>query len=49
MTDFSITKDAEGIATITWDCPGKSMNVMSGEALLQLDACIDDALADASV
>ena len=49
MADFTITKDAEGIATITWDCPGKSMNVMTGEALLELNACIDDALADSAV
>ncbi|MBT25173.1 3-hydroxyacyl-CoA dehydrogenase NAD-binding domain-containing protein [Thalassobius sp. S69A] len=46
MTDFTMTKDAEGVATITWDCPGKSMNVMSAEALLVLSDLIDDALAD---
>lgn len=49
MTDFTIAKDAEGIATITWDCPGKSMNVMSGEAFGELDACITDALSDDAV
>ncbi|THD72819.1 3-hydroxyacyl-CoA dehydrogenase [Thalassobius vesicularis] len=49
MTDFTMSKDAEGVATITWDCPGKSMNVMSGEALIVLSDLIDDALADAAV
>ncbi|MHA6265049.1 3-hydroxyacyl-CoA dehydrogenase NAD-binding domain-containing protein [Arenibacterium sp. CAU 1754] len=49
MTDFTMTKDAEGVATITWDCPGKTMNVMSIEGLSELDACIDDALADEAV
>jgi 3-hydroxyacyl-CoA dehydrogenase/enoyl-CoA hydratase/3-hydroxybutyryl-CoA epimerase len=49
MTDFTMTKDAEGVATITWDCPGKSMNVMSAEALLLLSDLIDDALADEAV
>ncbi|MCM2563875.1 3-hydroxyacyl-CoA dehydrogenase NAD-binding domain-containing protein [Lutimaribacter sp. EGI FJ00015] len=49
MTDFTIQKDAAGIATITWDCPDKSMNVMTGEALEELDRCIDDALADTAV
>jgi 3-hydroxyacyl-CoA dehydrogenase/enoyl-CoA hydratase/3-hydroxybutyryl-CoA epimerase len=44
-----MTKDAEGVATITWDVPGKTMNVMSIEGLSQLDACIDDALADEAV
>ena len=49
MTDFTMQKDAEGIATITWDCPGKSMNVLNTEALIHLDSLIDDALADAAV
>ncbi len=29
MTDFTYATDAEGVATIAWDVPGKSMNVMS--------------------
>ena len=49
MTDFTMTKDAEGIATITWDVPGKSMNVMSFTGLQELGDCIDDALADDAV
>ena len=49
MADFTMTKDAEGVATITWDVPGKSMNVMSINGLSELDACIDDALADDAV
>ena len=46
MTDFIMTKGDDGVAVITWDVPGKSMNVMSLEGLQQLDAAIDDALAD---
>ncbi|MEM9551577.1 MAG: 3-hydroxyacyl-CoA dehydrogenase NAD-binding domain-containing protein [Pseudomonadota bacterium] len=49
MTDFTMTKDAEGIATITWDVPGKTMNVMSLNGLQELSDCIDDALADDAV
>jgi 3-hydroxyacyl-CoA dehydrogenase/enoyl-CoA hydratase/3-hydroxybutyryl-CoA epimerase len=49
MTDFTITKDAEGIATITWDTQGKSMNVMSEQGFYDLDAHVDDALADEAV
>lgn len=48
-TDFTMTKDGEGIATITWDCPGKSMNVLNMEALLHLDTLVDDALGDEAV
>ncbi len=49
MTDFTMTKDADGVAIITWDVPGKSMNVMSLEGLQQLEASIDDALTDEAV
>ncbi len=49
MTDFTMEKGADGVALITWDCPGKSMNVMSTEALQHLDGLIDDALADDAV
>jgi len=49
MAEFTLTQDAEGVATITWDVPGKSMNVMSFTGLAELEARIDDALADASI
>ena len=29
MTDFTMEKGADGVAVITWDVPGKSMNVLS--------------------
>ncbi|SEO18630.1 3-hydroxyacyl-CoA dehydrogenase / enoyl-CoA hydratase / 3-hydroxybutyryl-CoA epimerase [Salinihabitans flavidus] len=49
MTDFTMTKDADGTAVITWDVPGKSMNVMSLEGFQQLSDLVDDALADDAV
>ncbi|WP_319824681.1 3-hydroxyacyl-CoA dehydrogenase NAD-binding domain-containing protein [Thalassovita sp.] len=49
MTDFTMKKDADGVAIITWDCPGKTMNVMSGEALIVLSDLFEDALADEAV
>ncbi len=49
MTDFTMKKDADGVATITWDVPGKSMNVLSLDGAADLDALIDDALADSAV
>ncbi|MEP1962253.1 3-hydroxyacyl-CoA dehydrogenase NAD-binding domain-containing protein [Tateyamaria sp.] len=49
MTDFTMTKDADGIATITWDVADKSMNVMSFEGLGTLNDLIDDALGDEAV
>ncbi|MDP2740257.1 MAG: enoyl-CoA hydratase-related protein, partial [Pseudorhodobacter sp.] len=49
MADFTYTLDADGVATITWDVPGKSMNVMSLAGFAELNAFIDQALADTAV
>ncbi|MDW3224813.1 MAG: 3-hydroxyacyl-CoA dehydrogenase NAD-binding domain-containing protein [Paracoccaceae bacterium] len=49
MTEFTMTTDAEGIATIVWDVPGKSMNVMSFEGLAQIGDLMDRAIADDAV
>ncbi|WP_299986270.1 3-hydroxyacyl-CoA dehydrogenase NAD-binding domain-containing protein [uncultured Ruegeria sp.] len=46
MTDFTLSKDADGVAFITWDVPGKSMNVLSREAFTLVGELIDQALAD---
>ena len=49
MTDFTCVTDAEGIATITWDCAEKSMNVLNMDAMLLLDRLVQDAIADDAV
>ena len=49
MTDFTLKTDADGVAIITWDVAGKSMNVMSIDGLGQLDALIDTALTDDTI
>ena len=49
MTDFTMEKDADGVAIITWDTVGKSMNVMNEQGFFDLEALIDEALADDTV
>nr|WP_309501540.1 3-hydroxyacyl-CoA dehydrogenase NAD-binding domain-containing protein [uncultured Roseovarius sp.] len=49
MTDFTMEKHADGVAIITWDTVGKSMNVMNAQGFLDLEALVDDALADDAV
>ncbi len=49
MTDFNMKTDADGVAVITWDTVGKSMNVMNQQGFYDLDALIDQALADDAV
>ena len=49
MSDFSYGVDADGVATVTWDVAGRSMNVMSLAGFAELDGLIDRALADGAV
>lgn len=49
MTEFHYSVDPDGVAVISWDVPGKSMNVMTLEGLGELEAAIDRALADPEV
>ena len=49
MTDFTCAVDENGVAVITWDVPGKSMNVMSMQGFEALDALIDRVLADDAI
>ena len=48
MTVFHYDLDADGIATIAWDQPGRSMNVLDDAGIRELDTCIDRALGDPS-
>ncbi|MGI3168599.1 3-hydroxyacyl-CoA dehydrogenase NAD-binding domain-containing protein [Pseudooceanicola sp. C21-150M6] len=49
MTEFTMEKGADGVAIITWDLPGKSMNVLTLQGAEELDAAVTDALADEAV
>jgi 3-hydroxyacyl-CoA dehydrogenase/enoyl-CoA hydratase/3-hydroxybutyryl-CoA epimerase len=49
MANFKFDIDADGIALVTWDMPGKSMNVISGETIAELSAIVDKVIADANV
>ena len=49
MADFTMKTEADGVAVITWDVQGRSMNVMSLEGFAELDALVGAALADEAV
>jgi len=49
MTDFTLRTDPDGVAVLTWDVPGRSMNVLNLDSLKELDACVEQALADPGV
>ncbi len=47
--NFKVETDADGIALVTWDMPGKSMNVFTEEVMRELDAITGQVTADAAV
>ncbi|WP_282094800.1 3-hydroxyacyl-CoA dehydrogenase NAD-binding domain-containing protein [Epibacterium ulvae] len=49
MSDFHYTVDDDGVAILTWDAAGKSMNVLTREAFLEVESMVDQALADDAV
>ncbi|MBY6135000.1 enoyl-CoA hydratase/isomerase family protein [Nocardioides marinus] len=49
MTDFKYDVDADGVAIITWDAEGKSMNVLTREAFGLVEQYVDRALEDDNV
>ena len=49
MADFQCSIDADGVATITWDVPGRTMNLMRMEGFTELGTLIDAAMSDGDV
>ena len=49
MTNFKLETDADGIALVTWDMPGRSMNVLDAAVLAELSDIVDKTTADAAV
>jgi 3-hydroxyacyl-CoA dehydrogenase/enoyl-CoA hydratase/3-hydroxybutyryl-CoA epimerase len=49
MANFKFDVDADGIALVTWDMPGRSMNVIDGEVIAELSGILDKVVADAAI
>jgi 3-hydroxyacyl-CoA dehydrogenase/enoyl-CoA hydratase/3-hydroxybutyryl-CoA epimerase len=47
--NFTVETDADGVALVTWDMPGKSMNVFTEEVMLELDKIVDQVASDAAI
>jgi 3-hydroxyacyl-CoA dehydrogenase/enoyl-CoA hydratase/3-hydroxybutyryl-CoA epimerase len=47
--NFKVETDADGIALVTWDIPGRSMNVLDTATIEELGAIVDQTTADAAV
>ena len=49
MNNLTLKVDEQGIATISFDVPGKSMNVLSAAVLADFAAAVEQAVADVAV
>jgi len=47
--NFRFDLDADGVALITWDMPDRSMNVLTPEAIEELNGLIDKVAASAAI
>ena len=46
MVNLTLARGEDGIAVITWDMPGRSMNVMNDASMAEFAAAVDQALSD---
>ncbi|MCC6889544.1 MAG: enoyl-CoA hydratase/isomerase family protein [Hyphomicrobiales bacterium] len=49
MVHFKLDVDADGIALVTWDSPGRSMNVIDLKAMEELAAIVERVAGDAAI
>src|ERR1700734_1674461 len=49
MQNIRTETDADGIVTLIWDMPDRSMNVLSGSSIPEFAAAVDKAIADPAV
>jgi 3-hydroxyacyl-CoA dehydrogenase/enoyl-CoA hydratase/3-hydroxybutyryl-CoA epimerase len=47
--NFKVETDADGIALVTWDIPGRSMNVLDEATITELEEIVKQTSADAAV
>ena len=47
--NFKVETDADGIALVTWDIPGRSMNVLDETSISELEEIVKQTTADAAV
>src|ERR1700685_2889853 len=47
LVNFRLESDADGIALVSWDMPGRSMNVLTPEVIAEISAIVDHVAKDA--
>ena len=49
FTNFTFDVDADGIALVTWNMPGRSMNVIDAKVIEELEAIVEKVASDAAI
>ncbi len=49
FTHFRIETDADGVALVTWDSPGRSMNVLNAEVVEEIGKFVEQIASDAAI
>jgi len=49
LTNFKWDQDADGIVTLIWDVPGRTMNVLTNSAIAELASVAEKLAGDASI
>ena len=47
--NFKFETDADGIALVTWDIPGRSMNVLDETSISEIEAIVKQTTEDAAI
>jgi 3-hydroxyacyl-CoA dehydrogenase/enoyl-CoA hydratase/3-hydroxybutyryl-CoA epimerase len=47
--NFRFETDADGVALVTWDMPGRSMNVLNAEVISELSSIVEKIAGDAAI
>jgi 3-hydroxyacyl-CoA dehydrogenase / enoyl-CoA hydratase / 3-hydroxybutyryl-CoA epimerase len=47
--NFKFETDADGLALVTWDIPGRSMNVLDETSVIELEEIVKQTTADAAI
>ncbi len=49
MTNFKLDVDADGIALVTWDMPGKTMNLIDVSTIVELSKIVEKVASDEAI
>ena len=47
--NFKVETGSDGVAVVTWDMPGKSMNLIDQSVMAEMDAIIDMVAGDDAI